>query len=244
MIEFFKISDQLPYILNNGINIIANREKIQQLAKFIKLLDDSRNLIKEDYLPTPITRGRFYEFGWSTDAYHNFQYYILDDCEQLGFNNSIIVSKKEHQLVEIDFSSDIINDDSVDLLINTEEDDQKLFIPRALPQIFNFKGVKFDVGYLSSYSETNLCPEQIEKIEILVERFCNTTFDKSKQYLRSLFEKLTRTSEVNAIIETDPQPLGIKYADIRNLILGDSGYGLLPNFQFITSNKNWGYSVH
>lgn len=176
---------------------------------------------------------------------HSFRYYILDDCEQLEFNNNIIVSKKEHQLVEIDFSSDIIDDKFVDLLINTEENSQKLFIPRALPQIFDFRGVKFDVGYLSSYSETNLCPEQIEKIEILVERFCNTTFDKSKQYLRSLFEKLTRTSEVNAIIETNPfQLLEIKYADIRNLVLGDPGYGLLPNFQFITSNTSWGYSVH
>lgn len=241
MIEFFKISDQPPLILYSGINIIENREIIQQLAKFIKLLDDSRNLNKKDYLPTPVTRGNFYEFGWSTDAYHSFRYYILDDREQLEFNNNIIVSKKEHQLVEIDFSSDII-DDSVDSLLDTEEDDQKLFIPRALPQIFNFKDVKFDVGYLSSYSETNLCPEQIEKIEILVERFCNTTFDKSKQYLRSLFEKLTRT---NVIIETNPfQLLEIKYADIRNLVLGDPGYGLLPNFQFITSNTSWGYSVH
>lgn len=241
MIEFFKISDQPPLILYSGINIIENREIIQQLIKFIKLLSGSRNLNKEDYLPTPVTRGNFYEFGWSTDAYHSFRYYILDDREQLEFNNNIIVSKKEHQLVEIDFSSDII-DDSVDSLLDTEEDDQKLFIPRALPQIFNFKGVKFDVGYLSSYSETNLCPEQIEKIEILVERFCNTTFDKSKQYLRSLFEKLTRT---NVIIETNPfQLLEIKYADIRNLVLGDPGYGLLPNFQFITSNTSWGYSVH
>ena len=242
MIEFFKISDQPPLILYSGINIIENREIIQQLIKFIKLLSGSRNLNKKDYLPTPVTRGNFYEFGWSTDAYHSFRYYILDDREQLEFNNNIIVSKKEHQLVEIDFSSDII-DDSVDSLLDTEEDDQKLFIPRALPQIFNFKGVKFDVGYLSSYSETNLCPEQIEKIEILVERFCNTTFDKSKQYLRSLFEKLTRTSEVSVIIETDPQPLGIKYTDVKNLILGEPGYGLLPNFQFITRNKNWRYSV-
>lgn len=68
MIEFFKISDQIPLILNNGVNIIANREIIQQLAKFIKLLDDSRNLNKKDYLPIPVTRGNFYEFGWSTDA--------------------------------------------------------------------------------------------------------------------------------------------------------------------------------
>lgn len=239
MIEFFEISNQLPLVLNKGINIITNIEKIQQLVKFIKLLDDSRNLDKEDYLPIPISKSGFYGFGWSTDAYHSFRYYILDDCEQLEFNNNIIVSKKGHQLVEIDFSSDII-DDSVDSLLDTEEDDQKLFIPRALPQIFNFKGVKFDVGYLSSYSETNLCPEQIEKIEILVERFCNTTFDKSKQYLRSLFEKLTRTSEVSVIIENDLfQHPGIKYKAMKNLILGDPGYGLLPNFQFITSNTDW-----
>ena len=241
MIEFFETPNHSPLTFYKGLNVIKNNERIQQLTKFIKLLSGSRNLNKEDYLPVSTTKDSFYGLGWSTDAYHSFRYYILDDREQLEFNNNIIVSKKEHQLVEIDFSSDII-DDSVDSLLDTEEDDQKLFIPRALPQIFNFKGVKFDVGYLSSYSETNLCPEQIKKIEILVERFCNTTFDKSKQYLRSLFEKLTRT---NVIIETNPfQLLEIKYADIRNLVLGDPGYGLLPNFQFITSNTSWGYSVH
>lgn len=134
-------------------------------------------------------------------------------------------------MVEIDFSSDII-DDFVDSLLDTEEDSQKLFIPRALPQIFNFKNIDFSVGYLSSYSGTKLCPEQIERIEILVERFCDTTFfDRPKRYLRSLFEKLTRTSEVSVIIESDPfQHPGIKYKDIKNLILGDPGYGLLPNF--------------
>lgn len=72
MIEFFEISNQLSLILYSGINIIENRGIIQQLAKFIKLLDDSRNLNKKDYLPTPVTRGNFYEFGWSTDAYHSF----------------------------------------------------------------------------------------------------------------------------------------------------------------------------
>lgn len=248
MINFFRIPNQSPLVFKNGINVVTDKVKLQQLIDFIKLLGDSRNLKRDDYLKIPVTRDEFYGFGWTIDKYHNFRYFVSENSEQLEFNDDVVARKEKGRLVGINFNSDI-SEKSENALLYTDEIDDKLFIPRALPWIFNFDNVEFKMGYLSSYSGTNLCQEQIDRIEILIKKVCVSSEEStSHQYLRSLFVKLTGAGEINTIIENDdpsqyPSSWEIRYKMLKDM-LGESGYGLLPNFQIITFNSEWKYSVH
>lgn len=246
MINFFKIPNQPPLVFKNGINVVENTEILQQLVNFLRLLDDSANLEKSSYLKVPISGGSSYGFGWSTYKYRKIRYFISDNSEQLEINNDIVARKEKGRLIELNFNFDI-SEKSENALIYTDEIDQKLFIPRALPWIFDFSDIDFEVGHLSSYSETDLCSGQIDRIEAFIENICLRKAESdAKQYLRSLFEKLTRISEVSTIIESDyflcPTSLEIKYRNLKR-ILGDPGYGILPNFQIITCNPEWKYSM-